>query len=530
MGLIKILIVDDEIEVLHGLVNIIDWNQYGCEIVGQADNGEDGLMLATQYEPDIIITDITMSGISGLELIREVKKICPKTKSIILTCHRDFEYAKEAIELETEFYITKHTLNEEELIKAISKIREKLVKEKNLKDAIYKANWGLQLNGQAIKEKFFKDILNCRKNDSENVFSKAELLDINLPKEKFRVLGLFIDDYKIAVENSSFKDNGLLNFSVKNIAEDIFAEEENLNVFSFNMNEYYVVFSENYYGKEVKQKLINNITELQKNILAILNVRISVCIGRVFDDIYQISTAISEVREMRESYFYRTGEIIVRKHIVYTNDNTDELYELYAEDIKAVLIAMDKEAVDKCLGAIFNRIEERMYSPKSVTRFFRHLSADIQSYANKKGILLEKLDMEYNTLEAYKNLYSDITNELFKKRSGILDKPMRKEIKKVLEYIEENLQCNITREMMSKYVNLNSNYFSKLFKSEVGMSFSSYLLEIKIQRANMLLNETELTAEEISKTLGFENVSYFYRIYKRVTGKTTREIRCGNMN
>jgi two-component system response regulator YesN len=530
MGLIKILIIDDDIEILQGLVNLIDWNFYGCEIVGQADNGEDALMLAKQYGPDIIITDIAMPTMSGLELIREVKKLYPETKSIILTCHKDFDYAKEAIELETEFYLTKYTLTEEELIKAISKVKEKINREKSLKEAIHKANWGLKLNSRAIKENFFKDILDSGSKDFENVISKAGILDINLPEGPFRVLGLFIDDYKIAIKNFNIKDDSLLNFSVQNIAEDIFDEEENVNIFSFNMNEYFVVFSEKYFGREVKQKLINNITELQKNIMAILNVRLSVCISKVFDEISRINAGISEVRIMRESYFYKTGEIIVKEHIAYSNDNTEELYEKYAGEIKTALIGMDKGALDKCLEEIFQIIEKHRYSPKSVIKFFRQLSADLQSLANKKGILFEMLDVECNTLEGYKNLYSDITNEFFVRQSGTFDISTRKEIKRVLEYMEKNLERNITCEMMSEYVNMNSNYFSRFFKNEVGMNFSEYLLKMKIQRATTLLNETELTAEEISKAVGFENASYFYRIYKKVTGKTTREIRGGNMH
>ena len=127
--MIRTLIVDDDIEMLQGLANIINWEDYGFSIVGKAENGFEALNIISEIMPDVVITDITMPVMNGLELIREAKKFKPDIKSVIISCHEEFNYAREAIRLEADEYIIKHTLTEDELIKVINTLKIKIQNE-----------------------------------------------------------------------------------------------------------------------------------------------------------------------------------------------------------------------------------------------------------------------------------------------------------------------------------------------------------------------------------------------------------------
>jgi YesN/AraC family two-component response regulator len=125
-GLINILLAEDDIEMLQGLTRFIDWEFYGFRIIRAAKNGHEACKLFAELLPEVIITDISMPVMSGLELIREAKKLRPDVKCVIISCHEEFEYAREAVRLHADEYLLKHTLTETELIQTINKIKQNI--------------------------------------------------------------------------------------------------------------------------------------------------------------------------------------------------------------------------------------------------------------------------------------------------------------------------------------------------------------------------------------------------------------------
>ncbi len=523
--MIRVIIVDDDVEMLNGLKNIIDWEKHGFEIVGQADNGLDALGLAKQKDPHVILTDITMPSMDGLELLREVKKFKPHVKSVILTCHQDFNFAREAIELEADFYLVKYMLTSEELVKTMLKVREKIEKEMNRNEVINRVNRELNLNRCVLKEKLIKDILANKYSKQEEIHNKAQVLGIQLPDGPYRVVGVFIDNFRYAMKACAIKENSLLSFAVQNILEDIFRDKGEISCFCLSEAEYAIITGDNSSDRTIKQKLIDCVLELQKNIYRILKVQVSACISGVYGDIKLLESAVSGVKLLRESYFYRGKGFITKERIAFKNEGMEQLYEFFINELKTAVISAEKDSLARCTRRFFGAIESNLYNPDSVRKIFRKIEADIQSLANKKGIFLEDFNLDGDTFDNYKEVFSSALGGFYEKLTGITDTSYRKEINKVLDYIEKNLESNITCEAMAEYVNMNSSYFSRLFKNQVGISFSEYILKIRLERATALMTETELTAVEISKAVGFENVSYFYRLYKKATGKTTGEIR-----
>ena len=130
MNLYKVLIVDDEEEIRQGIIKKIDWETYGFKIVGDAENGEDALEKAEKLQPDIVMTDIKMPFMNGLELGEKLKDLMPSTKIIIFSGSDDFEYAKKAIKINALGYVLK-PINSMELIEVLKKLKKQIDEEYN---------------------------------------------------------------------------------------------------------------------------------------------------------------------------------------------------------------------------------------------------------------------------------------------------------------------------------------------------------------------------------------------------------------
>jgi two-component system, response regulator YesN len=152
------------------------------------------------------------------------------------------------------------------------------------------------------------------------------------------------------------------------------------------------------------------------------------------------------------------------------------------------------------------------------------LIIDIKSLANKNGVEIN-CKTGFDTMEECTKSLEKAITVYGEGLEAVLSRSFRNEIKKVLQYIDENISDHITCDKMSEYIKMNTNYFSRLFKKEIGMSFSDYVIKKRVEKATYFLKYSGLVVEEIAFLTGFSNVSYFYKTYKRITGKTPKEIR-----
>ena len=347
--MIKIILVEDDVEMLEGLTHVIDWEEYGFTVVGTARNGAKALNLVEKIRPDVILTDITMPMMNGLELIRQAKKVQPGIKSIIISCHEEFEYAQEAIRLQADEYLLKHTLTDEVLIQTITKLKQ------NISDDVH------QLHKQYGFDTIDEDAANGQ---SYRISELAELYDIYAPK------------LKAAVKE---QDTTSLISAADELLENA--------------------------GDKYKQNLLNTILS-----------KIMIELALTMPDTRGINV---EVLQLKDNITFR----------------------------------------------------------------------------NAIQLIVEKIEASrHNTTNA--------------------------DILKAIGYIEKNLGNNISCKNVANHINMNSNYFSRLFKKEIGQSFSDFVLQKRIDKATELLYNTNHTIQEIVDMVGIESISYFYRIYKRMTGGT----------
>lgn len=524
--MIKVIVVDDDIETLIWLKNI-EWQENGIILVGEAENGLQALNLIKEYSPDVIVTDISMPLMDGLELIRQAKKIVPDIKSLILTCHEDFSYAMQAIKLEADDYLVKYTLTKEEILFCIHKIANKIHKEKLDKQTVFNYSRELSYNRYAIEESFFAELLS--KCSTKQMFlERSKILEIFLPSSSYRLVCIFVDDPD-EIQDSPFNEKKIFKFCVVNIIHDIFSQNKDFSstVFCIDETEFAVIVWSEKEDLKITQYFLKVLSVIQCKIYDVLKVNVSSCISELYYDIMDLKDAYEQTKSLRRFYFYcDTG------NIVYTSELKD-YYEMDINTVAAkyearVLAAMgncDKNELLRLLNEMFMDIKQNQYEPLQVRLFLKRILVSIESFMSQFGACVEDITFKESTWKSYKNKFMKLAETYIDKIYHSRFLTRRQDIIKVLEYINNNLKEDLSCKAMASYINMDTSYFSRLFKKEVGISFSDYILKRRIEYATTLLTHSKLSIEEITKQIGIINISHFYRMYKKITGKTPKEVR-----
>lgn len=523
--MIKTVIVDDDIEMLQGLANIINWEDYGFTIVGKAKNGFEALNIVSESMPDVIITDITMPVMDGLELIREAKKFKPNIKSVIISCHEEFNYAREAIRLEAGEYIIKHTLTEDGLINVINVLKTKIKIESEQRENLSKAIRELNINRHVIVEKFFMDIMDNNIINKEEIYSLSALSNIVLPRGRFRLISFFVDNMDEVLEQCPIEEYSLFKFCILNLFEETVKEKDYVNLFSYNDNTFALLYWDNTDEVPIKQKTISMVKEIQSNVQLFLKFKLSVCFSGVYDDILSLKEAVEETETLRMAYFYQgSGEIITSK-IEFKNKDSNDLYKKFGSEFKGALSIQNRSELMECVNKLFARVVMGDYTPNSLKTLLRRLIIDMEVALGKYEVSMEAFKIKGDTFTMYKKVFEEALEYMFGKLGEFRNITSRTEVKRVIEYIETHINEEISCESMASFVNMNSNYFSRLFKNEIAMSFSDYIMNKRMNVATQLLSHSDYSIEEITKAIGIESVSYFYRAYKKITGNTPGDVR-----
>lgn len=521
--MIKAIIIDDDVEMLQGLSHFIDWSEYGYTISGLSKNGAEGLNLAREVRPDVIITDITMPSMNGLELIHAAKEINPEIKSIIISCHEDFHYAKEAIRLGADEYILKHTLTKDDFIVVLNRVREKILRERTMNDELSGARQSLNKNREIIHEKFFRDILEGSLTEKK-AREAAGRLKLVLPPGRFQTAALFIDDVEQTIADSPIKEAGLLKSSILNIISDTVAGTDTLNCFAHDKHAFILIYWEHHNTTAHSLKLQKLTERIQANINTYLDVKVSACIGGLFTGLADLSPALDEMNRLRDYYFYTgTGSLILPA--VRAARDSDDLYKRYGVEFCNRLNLPGHDSLLAYMAWIYEDLAAGNCAPASVRSLFRRFLADVEVLLNKRRTTFEYASIDGDTFATcQRQMHAALIRglNLLHDRNRASSRP---EINQVLDYIDLHLKEAISCESMAELVNLNFSYFSRLFKNEMGLSFSDYLLSKRMETATGLLLNTSYSAEEIAELIGITSISYFYRAYKKITGKTPGDVR-----
>lgn len=499
--MMKVLIVDDEVPVRREMA-AYPWEIYGCCWAGEAKNGKEALQLCAELKPDIVICDISMPVMNGLELAEALQTLHPGIQVIILTGHENFDYVKTALRLNVVDYIVKFEMNEESIGAVIKKARRKMMESGILKQSARKE----------MRRKISKYLVQMQNDRIVGAEVREEVEDILhslniLPGRKGKCTFLFIDipdGYSIAVHEE---------------LSEYLEGYKYVEGWSMLFSDIYVVrLSENCDGDydEWLKLLCSDIIDYLESLAEIS--KLFAVTYREIRKLDQFAACVEEFPIWKGAYFYDAPEVIYEREkmsvMCNMNDDMEEtlnqifrLIESGEEEFRKRFIGYTKENRLETEGLkIFTSRWLKNYLQKSGRIYGDYSDFDIQ----ETGTVCDLADYVVQTCTA-KTEY-------------------RVEIKKAVRIINEEYQKRLKLSDVADRIGLSTQYFSRLFREETGKNYSDYLISVRIERAQELLREGRFKVYEIAEMVGIPNYRYFSALFKKITGFAPKQTGKGNGN
>ncbi|NLY43568.1 MAG: response regulator [Clostridiaceae bacterium] len=524
--MLKVFLVEDEFVVREGIKNNINWAGEGFHFCGEAADGELAYPLIQAEQPDIIITDIRMPFMNGLELSRLVKKELPESKIIILSGHEEFNYAKEAIKIGVTEYLLK-PISGTELLKVMKRRGQQILMERIEKQNFERYKREMEENEMNARRKLFDDMV-------EGSLSTAAIL------ERGKELGLEL--------GAKYYQIILFKYSTSSGDESYSSELLTLDKELKNLNSRYdniILFDRAIEGiallvkgdspeqlDETREKYLKEV----KSILARYpSVNYFGGIGKLVNRLTRLSESFENAARAFAHRF-----ILERNAII----SCDELSELTFEDVDSSLSALELGNLDLKKAESFLKSGEADEITYFVEEFIKSVGR-----ASEKSLLFKQyiiMNIYFTVLSFLKEIgctdalteepftgldvIKDIINDSQKakdymirlftiaieRRDALRTKRVHRIIEQAKEYINKHYSDeNISLNDIAAYVNISPSHFSTVFSRETGSSFIKYLTDLRINKAKELLKCTDLRCSDISVAVGYKDPHYFSYLFKK---------------
>lgn len=509
-SMLKVLIVDDEPLVREGLKWIVDWEAYGFTIVDEGCDGQDGLTKILAVQPDLVLADIKMPLLSGLEMLEAARKGGYAGEAIILTGYSDFNYAKTAIHIGVKSYLLK-PIEETELIKVLEEVKvscdeknkkrsildesEKILKENIIKMAVFDPV-ALQKVRVAIQADF------PMWKQSQHTVVLLEIVNSEQVPERFNKLRQFLNRY--------------------------FERQQSTNILPVE-HKGCILFS----GKS-RNAIEVILKDLQIHLRSEEGLGVFIAVGRTcnsFEAVYQSYLDAKEIVE--RSFLYRDVPIFFFEEKAKENQNSNQRIQYMDTDYVVGMIEVgNEEAID----VYVERLEHSLLRSQIATDKIKGICVNYMIGVKEKltAIYTECKDVFQSDEVLIDAIYDQATlhevmyhmAKMFKVASNqICDNSTENTLKRILNYINNNYHKDLKLELLGKLFNYNSAYLGKVFKQKTGCNFNTYLDQIRIQRAKILLEANDYKIYEISEMVGYKSTDYFYSKFKKILNVSPKDYR-----
>ncbi len=525
----KLIVIEDEMIEREGLVRLTDWKSLGIEVVYAACDGLEGYRKCCEIKPDIVIADIRMPGMSGLELLKRIKMILPDIKSVIVSGYNDFDYAREAIGLNASSYIVK-PFEEKELVPVLQAIVQEL-------DRNRRENEERLLLSNKLREYDLNSrnnlILQLMQKKRDFAGAKADLAKWNIPltdaymvSAVFKVYGSFLDVKKSVLFKKDLEEAAKKYLNDKAIVLDINEELTG------------ILFISAARGQDCPDRTLisENVRNLYKSIRIGSGDDLRVGIGYPVNDItllhqtYNMALAalgIAFHNPEKRIVFY---EDIKSSHEQYNTVRNKVIFDIshYKSKLLFSIKSFDRPNMYAVQRELLHYAGMNLIPENDLKEFFSRfiyelsfalyeMNEEINHICGKEGELTDEL----NSLSCFAQLDAWSNRQL----SGILDgmeasRTGRSEslVQKVVDIIKDEYRNGISIRTISDTISISPNYLGAIFRKGTGKNFNEYLTEYRMEKAKELLKSRKYKIAQVGAMVGIPNESYFCVVFKNVVG------------
>ncbi len=533
----SLLIVDDEVKVIRGLLDHIDWAKFGIHVQDTAANGEEAWSKIEANPPDMMITDIYMPKMDGLELIERVRLTYPSIYMIIHSGYDDFENARRAMRLGVQhFFYKPSTVKEIESV-LLDIVQEIEVQQKQQK-LLEQYNEQMKEYLTYTKDAFLRELLTTRYSPSDIPREKLELLQLSADAELVVAsLSILRPPY---LTKSKEREWQLMKFGAANILQEIIerrnpSRESSMHVVEYSDSIFALVFMANQSSMHLQQVSRAVAEEAVQHILLYMRVSLTAGIGGVKTGVHGMMDSFLESQRALEAAEYEEINKVYTFDEVYGQERQPALsYPL--ELLKDLQHAVERRDPDQleALWIAFEQevfVQQRMPLPMTQNVCVSVIGAvmmelqhfDPQEDQTAMAGLVQDIYAIVSTGELRCWMMKKFEEWIARTRKEVSGKTSNKLIQAVKDRVANNYDKEITLADIAESLYVNRNYLSQLFKRVTGETFVTYLNKYRIELAKEKLREGHYMVYEVSEMVGYQNPTYFSQVFKSITGVSPSE-------
>ncbi|WP_435164956.1 response regulator transcription factor [Paenibacillus glycanilyticus] len=525
----KLLIVDDEEHLVESIAAMRGWETIGMSHVLTAYSAKQALLVMEAEGADIVITDIRMPGMNGIELIKEIKSNWPDTECLLLTGHAEFDYAQQGLKNKASHYLLK-PVKDEELLAAVQEAAEGLQREQERKLAYLHSQSMIHLNLPVLRSNLLNNIIQGRVLPEKKLQDQLSLYGIAIDTDRPVSLVLIrIEDRGRRYEPS---DMSIMGYAVANIVEELLLDHQ---INYWNCEDLYghLLFAVQPPNRNLEQsKLFKELVDLiKKTVNDLLHLTITVILSPLGSLPSQMEELYQRCLATLRSQVDQEGDYTARLGVDNARTTSHVVASLYTPPLLPHLLeAGNWEAASRKLMEIFLEWNEKYSgSNEHLTEIYYSLKSAFSYFVHKNGGLLADYGLhesrEMKSLGELEHWAMMMLNRLREHLNTELSASRHSIVSRVHQFVQAYLSEDVSLQAIADHVYMHPTHLSKVFKRETGENISEYLLRLRMERAVFLLKDSRYKVYEIASMLGYKNPTYFIKVFKEHFGVTPQEFR-----
>jgi len=548
----KLILADDEEDVREGLLELIDWEKIGYQIVDTAENGREAAEMVEKHQPDVVVTDIQMPFMDGLQLTEWIRETHPSIKVIILTGYEQFEYAQRAIRLDVNEYVLK-PFSSEELAEVLRKVKVQIDEELEARKNVQLLTEHYQRNLPVLQRLFLSSLISKPLSQQE-IIEKCRGYNLPLEGEVYVISTIRIDQgirlsegiggkrIQKSVDSNSLRetdDQQLQLFSILNIVTEIIREHPKDQAFLHYDDVVLLSVYDDLEPERAINATLHLLEDIRFSIDRFLKLSVSVGVGTAYQS---LSDSYYSYKEAMHALDYRL--VLGGNKVIYIGDVEspgdsifvfDELKE--QELIRCLKVGSDEELMlllEQLFGSLIDC--HRTLSDFQL-RLLVMLTAVIKA-ANDIHIDFETLFGEgegfigqifrFTHVYEARAWFTEICLKLKQMISSRRQTSYHLLVQQAMDYImDQYSEPDISINKVCAHLHISTGYFSNIFKKETKLTFVNYLQNVRMEEAKNLLATTDMKSFEIAERVGFSDPNYFSFCFRKKYGISPKEYRHG---
>ncbi|EIM07978.1 two-component response regulator [Planococcus antarcticus DSM 14505] len=488
----KVLIVDDEMLIRQGIINYINWEQEGFHIIGEASNGKEAMQIIADFSPHIVITDIVMPIMDGIDLVREAKKAFPNIEIIVLSSFEDFDYVRSTFQNGVADYILKPKLNGPELLRILNQVVSRIPNLQHSASVKPTRSTEEMLGSMILGYDFSMDqaVLSAVFTNSQFALVGVRGKNIDPTQLKTMLKRSFLEEMPVFLLSSTETETTfLLNFNahqleaIKQTIERRAAEKPDTT---------WILYEPFNIIDDIKKVYDEGRVKMKKYLFYLPEKTLFVYDHLPKENEKQANFDLNHFIEMFKDRLFNSTFTYLENHVDYLagryNNDSFEFKSFLGNIVFNVIVLLDTMKYD------IADIEQKKYGYFSTINDARHVNEALEQF---NGFL-----QEVRTIM----LSGDKANDQFNN------------IERILAYIEQHYTEPLRLSEIANHFHFNASYLSSYFSTHHKEGFSEYLNRVRIKKSMELLENSRVSISNISGMVGYSEHSYFCKVFKRITG------------